>query len=57
MVWRKAFQYTGWKSLTYFASLQDRFLFMEVSLFHQETGASMHAYSSVTDLIAHIAHF
>ena len=30
---------------------------MEVSLFHQEAGASMHAYSGLTDLIAHIAYF
>ena len=56
MVWRKAFQYTWWKSLTYFTFLQDRYLFMEVSLFHQEAGASMHAYSCLTNLIAHIAH-
>jgi len=29
---------------------------MEVSLFHQEVGASMHAYSGLTDHIAHIAY-
>ena len=29
---------------------------MEVSLFQQEAGASMHAYSGLTDHIAHSAH-
>lgn len=49
----KSFSVYWMKILTYFTYLEDRYLFMEVSLFHQQAGASMHAYSGLTDYTAH----
>lgn len=49
----KSFSVYWMKILTYFTFLEDRYPFMVVSLFHQEAEASMHAYSGLTDYIAH----